>query len=50
MYVQVMETVANPEKVRRDSIRMIRQAWPHRHDSFRAPIVIRAIYSDGALK
>lgn len=34
--------IENPAKVRRDSIKMLRTAWPHRHESFRAPHVIRA--------
>jgi hypothetical protein len=28
-------------KLERDSIKALRAAWPHRHTSFRAPIVIR---------
>jgi hypothetical protein len=29
-------------KIARDSRKALRAAWPHRHTSFRAPIVIRA--------
>jgi hypothetical protein len=33
--------VANPAKVRRDSVKALRQAWPHRQ-SLRGKIVVRA--------
>lgn len=35
-------TDAQRAKTGRDSRKALRAAWPHRHTSFRAPIVIRA--------
>jgi len=33
--------VPNPEKVRRDSVKALRRAWPHRH-GLRGRIVVKA--------
>jgi hypothetical protein len=40
--MQALPPVQNPAKVRRDSVKALREAWPHRRTSFRAPLVIRA--------
>ncbi len=37
----MLPRVENPERVRRDSVRALRQAWPHRH-GLRGRIVVRA--------
>jgi hypothetical protein len=41
--VNALPPVENKEKVRRDSVKALREAWPHRHTSpIRAGVVIRA--------
>ena len=35
-------TEAQRSRLARDSRKTLREAWPHRHSSFRAPLVIRA--------
>ena len=36
-----VQTIPNPDKVRRDSVKALRTAWPHRH-SLRGRIVVKA--------
>lgn len=39
--MNALPPVANPEKVRRDSIKALRHAWPHRH-TMRGRIIVDA--------